>query len=384
MNKNHDDYFSDKGWGVNFCSLAILCLGVIFQIGGLIEIRMLSVGVGAIISLILIFIFNSIKHIRKDLLFLLFIGLLHTSVYLISENELTGFYKSLLSFIVFFLSAVLFYSISDCQRKKVFNLIKFSTLLFCSIELFLRMDGISGSLIDVITANFYLLKINSPFFSDTNGFAIYLLPLVIMIIFECVFNKSMNFINIIIIIFLHVFLVLSMSRAVLVSMLFFYMVMIFFMINKTYRYIMVMLVIILLMVISPMLISLLEADGSGLTKVEVYKFLFTNIGTDSFAHILFGFGEKIGAYRYSFSNGSYAHGQFPLLVGMSGMVGTFIYIMFGLVVTITGGKNVLYLLIPIFIVGLSYFPPYFETTFFALGYLWACKYNPMCLENKYN
>ncbi|MCF7487636.1 hypothetical protein L3V33_16875 [Vibrio sp. A2-1] len=127
-----------------------------------------------------------------------------------------------------------------------------------------------------------------------------------------------------------------------------------------------------ILLLIPKLYEFVLSDSSGSTRILIFQHTFSEFGSDTISEMFFGLGEGLGKIRFSYEEGAYAHALIPLLLGMSGLIGTATYFMFWVILILS--ERMLFLFLgPLFITGLILLPPYFEVIYFCLGALLAQK-----------
>ena len=217
-----------------------------------------------------------------------------------------------------------------------------------------------------IIQNFYLAKVYSPFFNDSNATALFLLTI---LFFTSTLNPYYKFRKLFIFITVAL-IILTLSRAAIAGAILFVMIEVVRKVNRIQRILISASIIPVLIGLVPFAYTLVSADGSGVTKLQVYDTFLTKISSNhiSLSTIMFGDGMSQGALTYGYQDGKFSHALIPMLVGQIGIVGSsfwLIFVIFSLVKV--KWHIVLTLFVCIFIPGLSYAHPFYEFFYIALG-----------------
>ncbi|WP_417880914.1 O-antigen polymerase [Vibrio sp.] len=322
-----------------------------------------------IFTLFVFFVFYGFNWNFNDTLYLLGFIII---AYGLVDTSATSVYLAISKVIFMFLAFITFKYIrinNNGLQIFAFNSI---AVLVLSIDLFYRVNqwGVS-ELVNVIKLNFYLLKVDSIIFSDTNGVGYFC---IILIAINFLFHDFMSKKIFRMIIFVYLFfVVLSFSRAAIFS----YLVVLFLYVLYNYRLrinnfhfiafllLFSSLLLFFLVLDYSYILSLIESDGSGATKLHIFEQIYNKFGMNLYNDI-FGYGYSVGATYYGFSDGKYAHAAIPLLLGQTGLIGLLSYI-FMVLFPLLKNKMYFFGFIGIFIVSFSYLEVYYETLFVFLG-----------------
>ncbi|WP_237290857.1 hypothetical protein [Vibrio sp. A2-1] len=351
-----------------------LVLGITFQVGQPFGSRIGFVIVCVLASFSLLILIRDInKKITKNEFLLILFAFANISIYLFNSVEFIGFSRSLLAYLTFFVTYFLFRSLTIERREKIFTWILVLALLFSILELTSRLQGLSD-LVYLLNSNLHSLKSQSAYYSDSNGYGIYILCIIMLLILYILNNelKRRRFFVLGVTI-LCLFLMLSLSRSAIISFFFF----LFFIFSchtksKLVKYIHFLIMVAAILLLIPKLYEFVLSDSSGSTRILIFQHTFSEFGSDTISEMFFGLGEGLGKIRFSYEEGAYAHALIPLLLGMSGLIGTATYFMFWVILILS--ERMLFLFLgPLFITGLILLPPYFEVIYFCLGALLAQK-----------
>jgi hypothetical protein len=266
-------------------------------------------------------------------------------------------------FIAFGASLTCWWYISQIRLKYLSStlIIPLMVATFVSVlEVCLRLQNFK---IERLLENFYNYKIDSPFFYDSNAAGIYsLLTLILLIkVISLKLNHNKVILNCLLI-SLVITIFLSFSRAAIIAM-FTLFVFKFYQKSNLSKIVCAICLIILLTLNIENGIEILQADGSGNSKLLIYSATIQLMGEVSLSTLMFGQGMNYGAYVYSYEAGSYAHALLPMLLGQVGVVGTFVYVCFFYLFARLNTKRYMEVLFPIMVVGLSYLHPFLEMIF---------------------
>lgn len=290
----------------------------------------------------------------------------------VSSFELlaVNFVKLWLAISGFFFFWTIFEISSNEANIRRFTLIAHVILLVAAFEALMRISSLGANisgLISIFSSNFYHLKFGSPFFNDSNAAALFLLPVFAL------FNIDGIKIRLWVIIIAYSLLFLTFSRAAVISVLLGYSVFVFIRAGFFARILMVLSVFIVFFSNSGMAyIQLVLSDGSLSTKIDSYLSLYNKVGDMSIIHLLFGAGVLDGSLLYGYDDGKFAHALIPMLMGQAGWLGVLIFMISLLYIFMRYHKTRFFIGL-LFIVGLSYLPPFLESNFIVLGAL--CGYS---------
>lgn len=362
-----------------YYSIFILCILNTIQIGEYGIDRFVPPLIGAMISWVL-YIYNTLKF---RLMVSLQIILVHFLPFLIliacagigTPNLLEfafDFTKIFLAFSMSYLLSVQIYFLNIDSIKKIINYTLFFSILILSIELLIRVSTNQGSVLDIFLMNFYLLKVNSPFFQDTNATALYAMSFLCVAVYynnEFLVQKSklISFLTFLI----FAFIVTTLSRAAIISSIALFIFTVFMQVSLSKKVIFMMFSLIICFWGFTLLLGVVSSDGSGVSKLLILENVIDKYDAMSTSDFLFGFGINQGNYIYSFHEGEYSHLLLTMLLGQVGIIGVFTYVMFFVFKICTSKFSVAYVFIPYFIVGLSYLHPFLESVFFASGFVFG-------------
>jgi len=244
-----------------------------------------------------------------------------------------------------------------------------SSVIFLSLELFGRLTLSPGGL-SLLTSNFYLLKINSPYMVDSNAVGLYALFYFIVAMYALKEYKLSNrFITIILALMLLGFILATLSRASIITAFFVCVLFYWKGLPKSVKYLSCFIALLLISYIFNSLILTVVSDGSGSTKINVLASVFSILPTLDVKGVLFGYGINMGNYIYSYEVGKYSHLLITMILGQFGIVGAILYVLFFTYCLFTGSGRALIFMIAAFVVGLSYLHPFLESIFLVNGIL---------------
>lgn len=217
-----------------------------------------------------------------------------------------------------------------------------------------------------VLQNFYLAKINSPFFNDSNATALFLMTgLFITATLNPKNSKYKLFsLTLVLLVFL------TLSRAAIVGVVVFVLMNLVQKLPLRIRFVMIVALFCLVAVSAPFFYSFVTTDGSGATKVQVYSVFLSKIisGDLSLTRILIGDGMSQGALTYGYQEGKFSHALIPMLVGQIGIIGAIFWLLFVSFSLIKVNTYLIFsIFVCIFIPGLSYAHPFYEFFYVALG-----------------
>lgn len=268
-----------------------------------------------------------------------------------------------LSFFVFY--SVYYASIDSVRRTLIATIV--AVLFVYFIDTMYRFSGFN---ITSLLRNFYIYKVDSLFFVDTNSLALYGVFYFSMIYYYFIYHaQGRRLLLRFSLFFIFVFILLTFSRAAISSLFFIFLFDWYFKRGFNVKFIFSLFLMILMVFFIPALILLIASDGSGLTKVITYTRFWDLLWLQDLRGALFGYGINEGNYTYSYREGAYSHAMIPMVTGHFGLLGLFLYFMFFLYSAwITKGHS-LYAFLPAFIAGLSYIHPFVETLFVANAFI---------------
>lgn len=360
----------------NYILLSILLVGSSIQLGEYSINRVLIPTVSAVLCLGLIFISGSLNYylickktllinLVTPILLILIVGVGAPNIYEVAFGAI----KISLPFIYSICIITLIRNIDSESLEKVFRLLCVFVVSILLFEFLFRASNASS--INQILVNFYLFKTNSPFFNDTNATALYAICYFMPIYYYNYHykNESNKFITICLYIML-LMVFFTLSRAAIISLSLFITLSL---LNRGHKNIRVLLFFIgsfSSLLIIPLILDAISSDGSGQTKIEIFSALPNIITTYSSLDILFGFGFDYGSYAYSYEVGKYSHLLITMLLGQVGLIGALIYFIYFILLRISSSKDLSLVIIPLFIVGLSYLSPFLENIFIATSIIY--------------
>ncbi len=284
------------------------------------------------------------------------------------------FVKLFLAFAISFLS---FYYISLNKQNTIYRLLKimlYFAIFFLSLELIMRWQSFNYDF-SLAKKDFYILKINSPFMVDSNAVGLYILFyfLIALYLFLSKNNKfkKQTFVQIC---FLCFFSMTTISRSLIITLLFLGLFLVFIKLSQKSKLFIPILGLVIVILFFYIL-KFTSYDGSGSTKIEIITRTFEIAKTLNARELLFGFGIEKGNWIYSYRDGAYAHLLFPMILGNFGLFGILIYITFFTFTSyFSKAYNTLFNL-AIFVIGLSYLPPFLESLFLVNGVLLGLYYH---------
>jgi len=352
------------------------------QFGGLSDLFRYLIPVG---SFVVFISFASIFCSRKNLLltdvqvFLLggiFLWLILSVIVVIiasiSIDSYSGVIHTLgkvfVAFLAFSVGCLIPSFLGRVDVNRLFNAVYATFFLFLSFEFLSRL-----LLSSVDFGNglyfFYALKVETFFAADTNSLAI------VIVLFLCIHyglidkvtgDKRWVFWGCIIFVFL------TFSRSSWVALISLFLALGLAQARKNLLfYIFFVILFACIVLISYYIFIWFLSDYSFRTRVEIFSKLPELFFSYDVLPQLFGFGVQDGARAYSFESGRHAHALFPMLLGQLGIIGSVIYGLLCAGVLWTGKFKSFILLLAVFMMGLSYFIPLYETFFFAAGLIAA-------------
>ena len=280
-----------------------------------------------------------------------------------------NFVKILIPLLLFIFFYMIFGSLSSLQRRCFLNLYIRISIILGILETYLRISS-ADSLVETFQRNFYGLKVDSPFFADSNAAGIYYLVSLVLLFGMDAFRKRIVNLNSLMI---SVLIILTLSRAAILAMVVMYILKWFFARGSATKIITFVVGSMLVLASIPLLYNMVADDGSGYTKIMAYTVFFTKItnGSVDLIDILLGVGINEGSLLYGYDVGKFSHALVPMVVGQVGILGAFCYFSFFFVLLFYAFKPVLFLFLAMFISGLSYLHPFYEYIFVAAGILFA-------------
>lgn len=168
---------------------------------------------------------------------------------------------------------------------------------------------------------FYTFKYSSVMFFDSNYVGLMGLLMIFCIKLVKNYQWSNRQLNIAEIIAICI-VVLSLSRAAMISAAIFYGTYYFVKIKSLSIKISLLITLVtsVLLVIFTFDLHFLN-DGSLETKLQIMESLYSKFDSVTFMQFIFGAGPDVGGYVFSYKDGGYAHALIPLIVGEMGVIG---------------------------------------------------------------
>lgn len=292
------------------------------------------------------------------LLLLVFISFIGNSP---PEEFLFDFVKLFLAFIS---SIWFFYFVIHSSSQTIYKSIITMTLIVQSVMIIVLYDLYSDFSFSSFTENFYRYKTNTIHFYDSNALAIYGLVNFSVLLYFYRFHKKTRFLKLLLYSFIPL-LMFCVSRSVIIALSCILLYDQYKRLTKFLKFILITIIILLFLFNYSSLFGLVDSDGSGKTKLNIYLELIELFPAQNLRTILFGEGINLGNYTYSYEYGKYSHALVPMLLGQFGFIGTLIYFLYFYLHSLLLSSKNLYSLIPLFIAGLSYLHPFLESLFIA-------------------
>ncbi|WP_318460552.1 hypothetical protein [Photobacterium leiognathi] len=282
-----------------------------------------------------------------------------------SNEFFYDFTKIYLCFLLFYLLAEQIRYLSFEKISKLISTSATLAILVLSVELLIRILTTSN-VISVLLGNFYELKVNSPFFSDTNAVGLFALSYFIVIYFYKDLTKDKIKYNIMLSL-LFIFILTSLSRAAIITAIFLVLYKFYLKCNSKLKLILNFFLFLCFFVSLHILVKFVGDDGSGATKLLIIESVINKYDQINLINLLFGFGITDGSYIYSYQEGEYSHLLITMLLGHVGVIGLFLYFIFFIYIALISKGRTLFASLPFFVVGLSYLHPFLESIFFSHG-----------------
>lgn len=283
-----------------------------------------------------------------------------------SINDLTfNIIKLYVSTSLFICSYVLFKNVESYLFKKILIVSVFLSTIIILLESILRISNVNDVL-SSFSRNFYLLKIDSPFFFDSNAAGIYIvLTSIVLVYFKDLFGRK----YIPILSLYTICILFTFSRSSYVA--FFALLLFDFFVHRKFHFKLLLLALLSFTTILYLsdIYDLLMSDGSGSTKFSIYFDLLPLMEKVDFLTLMFGMGITEGNYLYSYTPGAYSHALIPMILGHVGIFGLIVYFTLFFILVLIKRTSALYVIIPVFVLGFSYLHPFYETIFFVLGFV---------------
>jgi hypothetical protein len=235
-------------------------------------------------------------------------------------------------------------------------------------------------------ASFYMFKINSLMYNNSNGVAMHLTFLVSLILSLLMFSKKKAYFNNrqlkCLVIYLIIFLVLTvmtLSRAAMLTELILLFLFLTIRFQGVFKFNILFLPIISFMLIIGVVLRIEIDDVSLLTKLEILNNLLSYLKDASIGQILFG--NVLNDYGLIFNGfkGYYGHTHYFELIFTGGFVFSILYLLMLLVISTYIGKNSIFFLFAFFILGFSNIRLFGHYLFYVMALL--CLYSSK--EGKY-
>lgn len=269
-----------------------------------------------------------------------------------------------------------FMSTPSMKVRKIFARVFLSTsICFLIIEAWERISsvGLVGLVsAEVARAVVYEYKYNSLFFPDSNSVGVYTALCIVCLVsfFETGLIGSRAYK-----IWLSVLLslcALSFSITAFIGVVVFFLCRQFYELTSDKRIIVFLSLSIAVAVGLPSLVALINMDGSGSTKIEIWMRLLPLLSGADWLSLFFGLGLEDGSYAYSYEEGKHGHALVPLLLGQVGLIGlSFYFLSMFMMFFQVRQRSFKSVVITILVMGLSYCIPYYEFMFIAIGVLFA-------------
>ncbi|MFQ0834064.1 hypothetical protein [Citrobacter gillenii] len=326
--------------------------------------------------IIVLFSFNGVKFkFSLSIFILIFIAsmaTLATQTALSGELSTTIFYTYII--IIPFLVTI-FERVT--AKKTILSISFFIVVLFYILETYIRITHPDyshlpkGDYVDSITSTFYIYKINSIAFEDSNFVSVVLIVFYITLRCTVIFsNIKFKFYNVYLYCLL-VLIVLTFSRSAYIGVVAFEIIRRVFYSqrgNQTIRNFLIFCICILIVPLSIQLLGhLTSIDASFLSKFHILDLTIKYLGRADIWHILFGigFGNAINAI------GMGAHNIFVALLIENGILGVLLYFSILLSISLRYKLTIL-LIFPVTLMGLSFSQiamPYYYVAISWLIYL---------------
>lgn len=271
-----------------------------------------------------------------------------------------------LKYPIFIVISVLYYPICSLALKQVsFKTLSFIAKSFLIFNILLLTVESVHRIINPTMFNwtnesnfFYMFKFNSIMFADSNDVGFLILCI---LCFGMYLKRHQVFrISWFVLIYLFVLLLLSFSRAAILSCLISFF---FFFIYSRFNRILKIIFWITSLFLASSVVAILIQDGSFLTKLEILNNSINYLAGVSFDAFLFGVGYARSEFVL---NGIYGHNFIILYLIEFGLVGLILFIFILLSIFNNTKTNFKYILVPYIIAGMSY-APYMIPYFFAIA-----------------
>jgi hypothetical protein len=243
---------------------------------------------------------------------------------------------------------------------KSFDLMVVCALVILLIECYLRLTSTEFNF-QAALINAHAFKHDSPFFYDANAAAIFLIIHFSLFIYRIkMFNSNSKLLFLLVGSLFAILVLLTFSRAAIVVFALLVIYLSYSTIKiKIAKRASILLLFIMVLFLAPNVYELIESDLSGITKIEIL-FSMTSWWDQDIGKALFGAGINDGNYLYSYEEGKYSHATIPMVLGSFGLIGVILYFTFFLLVHSASPRALVWIL-PLFVLGLSYLPPFLES-----------------------
>lgn len=273
-----------------------------------------------------------------------------SQLFWLDKDPLLSAHKVIFYQIYFILSFTLTWTVISTLDRQTFKKLTVAGIIFIIcflyLELFFRVYlteivlslksqvyNYSSSRVDIVLSqterglsfdNFYLFKAATFMALDTNYVANMVIPFFIILLY---LKKEMKKSHYYILFFSFVFIIFwTISRAAWVAVFFLYLLSLFELLSPSLKRYIKFYIFISVPILSFVLLQYITSidDESFVTKLQILKSLlkFSDLYLPT---ILFGEGNDLGYYIYSFKEGHYAHLTIPILLGVTGVLGTMVY-----------------------------------------------------------
>lgn len=296
-------------------------------------------------------------------------------------NELIfNFVKTILPVILFCYYFAFFRHIEYLKALRIINFYIVLVIFIGVIELILRSYAFltDGSILQTVSSNFYILKMDSPFFADSNATALFLLfSLCLVVCTPRLKSKNIYMFLLLILIFF------TFSRAAIITS--FLVILLSFFTKKISisKLILIMIIIFASVLSLPFIFETVLLDGSGVTKITVFN-LVPKIFLNDLSNLqrLFGEGINEGSLIYGYEDGKFSHALIPMILGQVGLVGLIGYMLFFFFGMLYSARSSLIFFFALFLVGLSYVHPFYEYIFLTFGIILGISKNKNVNEKR--
>lgn len=305
-----------------------------------------------VVSAFIFSLFFNIKEYVSLFFLVVFLAMVLLFVLVVGESEATEVRRAIVYPAYIIISV---YTVNNLlqkiERARVEKLIRL-TIMFCLlavvVETYFRFtmpvldlrfdngDRVLSMVVEKLSfwealknRTFYAYKYSSIMFFDSNYVGLFLLPLMILNLFylENIEVDRRCLVSLLVVLGL---IFLTFSRSAIITAV---AVLCLFFLYKAYKksksvvIFLLALLLIFSVYVSSYVFGLLMEDGSFVTKIGIFYSLAGNTETD-IVGFLFGFGVVEGGYKYSYTEGAYAHAFIPLFIGQYGLIGLLLYFSF--------------------------------------------------------